>query len=205
MISLFSRLMDRATDAHFRRDPSGRLVFVPFGLKKKCYFVDSKSDEDKIRAFVKMYRSPLLLISWFSYPTIYLPGLFLDANAGLTPRGHRLAIALGVPLFFWLVLIALILMLWGLYRKTVPSVIASLSEVGPDVKGQLQEISRASRRVALGVAIACLGLMIVVLVWFVAWSHSLPTRRSPAAECPQTTRGDIFPPVQLCISKATWA
>ena len=57
MISLFSRTMDRAVDLQFRKDPGGRLVFLPFGPRKKAYFVDSKSDEEKIRAFVKMYRS----------------------------------------------------------------------------------------------------------------------------------------------------
>ncbi len=41
-------LMNRLADVHFGKEPSGRLVFVPFTLRGKCYFVDSKADEEKI-------------------------------------------------------------------------------------------------------------------------------------------------------------
>ena len=121
MISPFSRMMDYAVDTHFMKDRSGRLVFVPFGLKRKCYLVDSKSGEEKIRAFVKMYRSVTQLIAFLTYPSIFVPGLILEDYAGLTPRGHRLAIAQGIPLFFSLVLISLLWMLWGLCKGAIPS------------------------------------------------------------------------------------
>jgi hypothetical protein len=121
MTSPFSRLMDYAVDAHFRKDQSGRLVFVPFSLKRKCYFIDSKSDTDKIRAFVRMYRSAFQLISFLTYPSLIIPVLILEDYAGLTPRGHRMAIALGIPLFFWAVLIALLWMQWSLYKGGIPS------------------------------------------------------------------------------------
>src|SRR6266566_1694749 len=100
MISPFSRMMVYAVDTHFMKDRSGRLVFVPFGLKRKCYFVDSKSGEEKIRAFVKMYRSVNQLIAFLTYPSIFVPGLILEDYAGLTPRGHRLAICSGDPFVF---------------------------------------------------------------------------------------------------------
>jgi hypothetical protein len=170
MISLFSRLMDDAVESHFRKSPSGRLVFIPFRLKGKCYFVDSKSDEEKIRAVAKMYRSALTLISWLTFPSTYVPAVILEDYAGLTPRGHRLAIALGIPLFFSLVLATLQWMLWRVYKKTVPSVTASLSEAGPDVKGQLSQVSRRPGRLALGVLLACAGLLVLILfgVWALA-------------------------------------
>jgi len=41
----------------------------------------------------------------------------VDDYAGLSPQGHRLAIALGIPLFFWLMLGALEGMLWGCTRR----------------------------------------------------------------------------------------
>src|SRR5258708_6734929 len=166
---MFSRIMDRAVDSQFRKDRNGRLVFIPFTLKGKCYFVDSKSDEEKLRGFVKLFRSTLALISWLSFPSIYIPGVILEDFAGLTPREHRLAIALGVPLFFWAILGALALMLWFVYKRTVPSVTASLSEAGPDVKSQLREISRRPGRVALGVSLACLGLLILLMVGILGW------------------------------------
>jgi hypothetical protein len=40
MISLLNRL----ADSHFRNEPGGRLVFIPFTRKGKCYFIDSKAD-----------------------------------------------------------------------------------------------------------------------------------------------------------------
>jgi hypothetical protein len=169
---MFSRLMDRAVDSQFWKDQSGRLVFIPFTLKGKCYFVDSKSDEEKLRGFVKLFRSEITLISWLTFPSIYVPGLLLDAYAGLTPRGHRLAIALGIPMFFWLILGGLAVMLWFVYKKTVPSVTASLGEVGPEVKYQLRETYRRPGRVALGVALACLGLLILLIAGILGWHHS---------------------------------
>src|SRR5882762_4046650 len=137
MISLFSRMMDYAVESHFGKDRSGRSVFIPFSRKGKCYFVDSKSDEEKIRALVKMFRSAVQLISFLTYPSLFVPGLILEGYAGLRPRGHRLAIAFGIPLFFWLILGALAWMLWSLYKGAIPSFTSSLSEVGPEIKDQL--------------------------------------------------------------------
>ncbi len=171
MISPFSRMMDYAVDAHFRKDRSGRLVFVPFSLKGKCYFVDSKSDEEKIRALVRMFRSLFQLISFLTSPSIFVPAFILDAYAGMTPRGHRLAIALGIPLYFWLVLCALLWMLWSLYKGAIPSLTSSLSEVGPDLKGQLSEISRRSWRVPLLFAATGLLLMVLGLFAIMTVSH----------------------------------
>jgi len=169
---MFSRVFDRAVDCQFKKDQSGRLVFIPFTLKGKCYFVDSKSDEEKLRGFVKLFRSTLTLISWLSFPSVYVPAVILEDFGGLSPRGHRLAIVLGTTLFFWLILGTLAGMLWIVYKKTVPSVTASLSEAGPDVKSQLRGISRRPGRVALGVAVACLGLLILRMVGILGWHHS---------------------------------
>jgi hypothetical protein len=164
MISPFSRMTDYAVDSHFRKDRSGRLVFVPFSLKRKCYFVDSKSDEEKIRALVRMYRSAFQLISFLTSPSIFVPAFILDDYAGLSPRGHRLAIAFGIPLYFWLVLVALLSMLWSLYKGAIPSLTASLIEVGPDLKGQLRQISQRPWRLPLLFAAA--GLLVMILALF---------------------------------------
>jgi hypothetical protein len=67
-------LMNRLADAHFRKDPNGRLVFIPFTRRGKCYFVDSKADQEKIRAFVNMYRIPNTLISFLMAPMVMVPG-----------------------------------------------------------------------------------------------------------------------------------
>jgi len=173
MTSPFSRLMDYAVDAHFRKDHSGRLVFVPFSLKRKCYFIDSKSDAEKIRAFVRIYRSAVQLISFLTYPSLIIPGLILEDYAGLTPRGHRMTIALGIPLFFWAVLMVLLWMQWSLYKGGIPSLTSSLIEVGPELKGHLSEISQRSWRVPLLLAAAGLLLMGFVIFAVLAAPHFL--------------------------------
>jgi hypothetical protein len=109
--AMFS-LLNRVADANFRREPSGRLVFIPFTRRGKCYFVDSKADEEKIRAFVNMYRIPNTVMSVLISPMVMIPGLILEDYGGLTPRAHRLTIALGISGFFWLSLVASALMLW---------------------------------------------------------------------------------------------
>jgi hypothetical protein len=172
MTSRFSSLMDSAVDAHFRRDGSGRLVFVPFSLKRNCYFVDSKPDELKIRACVRMYRTAVQLISIFTYPSLIIPGLVLEDYAGLTPRAHRMTITLGIPLFFWLVLIALQCVQWSLYKGAIPNLTSSLIEVGPDFKGHLSAISQRSWRAPLLAAAVALLLMGIAIFAFVAATHS---------------------------------
>jgi hypothetical protein len=171
MISPFSRIMDYAVDTQFRKDRSGRLVFVPLSLKRKCYFVDSKSDEEKIRAFVRMYRSAFQLISFLTYPSLIIPVLILEDYAGLTPRGHRMAIALGIPLFFWLILIALLWMQWSLYKGGIPSLTSSLVEVGPDLKGQLSAISQRPWRLPLLFIAGFLFLLVAAIFALVAAPH----------------------------------
>jgi hypothetical protein len=158
-----------SVEVNFRKDRSGRLVFIPFSLKRKCYFVDSKSDEEKIRALVKMYRSATTLITFLTSPCLLVPGLILEDYAGLTPRGHRLMIAFGIPLFFWLILMALLWMLWSLYKGAIPSLTSSLIEVGPDgpdLKGQLSTISQRPWRLSLLIVTAFLLLICVALFAF---------------------------------------
>ena len=118
-----------------------------------------------------MYRSVTQLIAFLTYPSIFVPGLILEDYAGLTPRGHRLAIALGIPLFFSLILISLLWMLWGLFKGAIPSLTSSLSEVGPELKGQLSGISQRSWRLPLLVITAFLFLMVLVLFAILASSH----------------------------------
>lgn len=184
---MFSKLMDYQVDGQFRKDPSGRLVFLPFSSKGKAYFVDSKSDEDKIRAFVKMYRSATVLMSWMAYPGIYV-GTMLNFYAGATPLRTRLEAVAGISLFFLLVFFLLLWVLWGVYKKTVPSLTSSLSEVGPELKGQLRKISPAPQRLRT-VALLCVIAIIILLMGAVILAtsrHSRVMRSSSSAVCPPT-------------------
>jgi lysylphosphatidylglycerol synthetase-like protein (DUF2156 family) len=168
MIPFFSKVIDAAVDRRFTKDRSGRLVFIPLGLKQKCYFVDSKADEEKIRALVRMFQSAIAVIPLVTYPIAAFPGLILEDHGGLSPRGHRLTIALGIPLFLFVVLALFMWMLWSLYKKAIPGLTASLSEVGPDVRSDLR---RASQPMQRSMALIAAGLIVVlaVLVFLVSY------------------------------------
>jgi hypothetical protein len=98
---------------------------------------------------------------------VTVPALILEDYGGLTPRAHRLTIALGISGFFWLTFVALALMLLVVYKAAVPGLTASLSEVAPEIKAQLSAISpqqRGRRRVALVCLLASLILLGLALV-----------------------------------------
>ena len=169
MISLFSKLIDYGVESQFRKDPSGRLIFLPFGRRKKAYFVDSKADEEKIRSFLKMYRGASTLISWLGMVGIYVFGWSSTFRASATtiPGWTRLTPFLVSSLVYVLIMILWAWMLWGLYKATVPGLTSSLTEVGSDVRVQLTEISPRRRRLMLvcvlaGLTLVGLGLLFVV-------------------------------------------
>ena len=129
--------------------------------------MDSKSDEEKVRAFVSLYRIPSALISVLMTPVVMVPALILEDLGALTPRVHRLTVALGISGFFWLSFVGLALLLWFVYRAAVPGLTASLSEVAPEIKAQLRAVSpqqERSRRVALVCLLAGLILLGLALV-----------------------------------------
>ena len=85
-------------------------------------------------------------------PVVMVPALILEDLGALTPRVHRLTVALGISGFFWLIFVAVEVMLWLVYRAMVPGLTASLGEVAPEVKAQLRTISvqqRSLQRVIL--------------------------------------------------------
>lgn len=161
-----SKMMEFAVDNHFRNDATGRLVFVPSTLKGKCYFVDSKSDEGKIRAYVRMFRSSVQFISFLVFPSIWIPGLFLDDYADIQPRDLRMGIAFGVPMFFLVILSAVIWFLWHSYKGGMPALTASLTEVAPEAKAQLRPLAQ-SRRPSVLVVAASAFLMVLGLCAFI--------------------------------------
>jgi len=162
MISVFSKAMDYHVDRQFRKDPNGRLVFLPFGRKGKAYFVESKSDEEKIRSLVKMYRSASARISLMVYPCIYIPSFILNIYGSGTPLRSKLAASIEISSSILLIFLVVIWMLWSAYKEAVRGFTSSPSEVSPDLKGQLSEISsppQGPRRLAL----ACFAAGIVLL------------------------------------------
>jgi hypothetical protein len=98
-------LMNRLVDVQFGKDRSGRLVFIPFTRRGKCYFVDSKPDEQKVRASNRHgSRFDPRGLRWFESPStqvddcfrdlwVFLAGVCcggIDALGGIQSSGSRL-------------------------------------------------------------------------------------------------------------------
>jgi hypothetical protein len=172
MISPFARLIDYAVAFHFKRDPSGRLVFLPLISKGQGYFVESKSDEEKLRAFVKMYRSANLLLTLLCYLVILAPtSLGYNLYAGAIPMRAKLMTAVGTGLFWVLCYGASGWTLWSLYKKTIGSFTDQLAVAGPGVLGQVSEASSGRRRLALLIVFAATIIIGVALLVAVQQAH----------------------------------
>jgi hypothetical protein len=171
MISPFARLVDYAVAFHFKKDPSGRLVFLPLISKGQGYFVDSKSDEEKLRTFVKMYRSANLLLTLLCYLVILAPtSLGYNLYAGAIPMRTKLMTAVGTGLFWVLCYGASAWTLWNLYKKTIKNFTYQLAVVAPEIVGQVSEASSGRRRRALLVVFVV--TIIIGLALLVAVQHA---------------------------------
>jgi hypothetical protein len=147
MMSPFSRLIDLAIRSHFRKDASGRTVFLPLISKRDGYFVDSKPDEDKIRWFVKLYRSAMLLVTLLGYITLYSVPTLMNAFARPSPLKSRLVIFAWVSSVSTLIFLAAVWILWSTYKEGIRSVTSSLPEAGPEVMSRLSDIVRPRRTI----------------------------------------------------------
>jgi len=56
-------MFDQAAEALFRKDASGRLIFVPRGPRKAGYYIHAPSDEQKIKAMVKLQIASVMLFN----------------------------------------------------------------------------------------------------------------------------------------------
>jgi hypothetical protein len=184
MISLFSRMMDWAVEQHFRKDASGRCVFLPLVRRGQGYFVDSKADEEKIRAFVKMYRSAALLVVVVGTMGIYAWGWNPMFYAGGNPLKNRLRSLVGSSVIYLVIYLGAALLLWEIYKRAVATFTSSLSEVGPGGAGQLSTVSQRPRSIALVCLFAGLVLAAFGILGATRYKPARPRTQQPAAACP---------------------
>jgi hypothetical protein len=99
MPSPFAKFLDFALAARFRKDSNGRTVFLPLVTKREAYFVDSTSDEQKLRALVRLYRGARaalnLMWSLLNFIAVLAPGSISSYYGGYVPlrekvKGRRL-------------------------------------------------------------------------------------------------------------------
>jgi hypothetical protein len=171
MISPFAWLVDYAVGSHFRTDSRGRVVFLSLISKGQGYFVDSKADEEKLRALVGMYRGANLLLTLVCYLAIMAPtSLGYNLYAGAVPMRTKLITAGGTGLFWLLCLGTSTWMLWGLYKTAVAKFTNAMKEVGPGEVAQLSGAPQGARRAALLFLLA--GSIILGFALLVAVQHA---------------------------------
>jgi hypothetical protein len=173
-VFLFSKLVSHGVAKQLRKDTNGRTVFLPFGPRKKAYFVDSKGDEEKIRSFLTMYGSASTLISWLATLAFYIFGWSSTSHVSALPLWTRLTPFLVSSSVYLLITLLWIWMLWSVYKDAVQGLTSSLREAGPEVSFQPTDNSFPQRAMLMCVLA---GLVIPGLGIFVAVRYS--PRRCP--------------------------
>jgi len=171
MFSWFLKLIDAGVECQFRKDPTGQLVFLPFGPRKQAYFVDSQSDAEKTRAFLRMYRSATLLMTWLYIAGSYILSHYLISypGAGAIPLQVRVQRAVWPASAYLILTIVFVLALWGVYKRTIVALIGPMRKVGPELTNQLVWTSPRSLRLQL----LCLGAAFILmgLAFFAVLQH----------------------------------
>jgi hypothetical protein len=166
-MGMISEWIDQATALRFRKDASGRLVFVPFGPRKDGYYVDAASDEQKIRSLVKLYTVASALIN-----LVGSVGSYTFAQALMFDRDRSVPLAKQLETFIAVyaitVLVVYILPAWALwktYRGLIPDLCASLSAVGPEQIRRMETPTLPARRrlITIGVALMLVALGVAVV------------------------------------------
>jgi hypothetical protein len=167
MPSPFAKFLDFAVAAHFRKDSRGRTVFLPLITKREAYFIDSPSDEQKLRGLVRLYRgsSAALNLMWslLNFIAVLAPGSISSYYGGYVPLREKLvAIAwVAIPsLLFWS---AAAWIIWSLYKRAIKAFTQALPLAGPEVFAQLAPVSHRPQRVAL-VILGALFILVAIAV-----------------------------------------
>jgi len=163
-MGMFTAWIDQAVNARCRKDPSGRLIFLPYGRRRAGYYLDSAPDYQKVKALLAIYwlASSLFQVLGSTSSIVVAMGASFDRPG--SPAG-RLEFALIIYVisaftFCWLPM----LLLWRLYRRLLPELCSSLQEASPESMAHLQTIPNPLRWPALIVALAGLAVMLVIFI-----------------------------------------
>jgi len=148
------------------------MVFLPLITKRESYFVDSPSDEEELRALVRMYRGANMLLGLLNYLAVLAPGSISSYYGGMVPlRAKLTAVA-------WVASISLVFYgtaawgVWSLYKKAIQSFTHALPQASPEAIRQLPAVSRGSQRVAL--VVLCAGVILIAIALLATVQHARP-------------------------------
>jgi len=166
----FSGRLFQLVDAQFRKDQSGRVVFLPYGPRKTGYYVETPSDDRKIKSFVAIYTAASLLFQVLGFLSSYLLMQAVIFPDRPTTRAGKLEVGLIVygisALIFWF---GPRWLLWKLYREVLPGVCSSLSEASPASTRDLEKTENPLQRRMVVIFIFVGAFLILVGVLLAAW------------------------------------
>jgi hypothetical protein len=142
----------------FRNEQAGRVVVFTWDRRGRGYLVESPAEEQKIRSFLKMH--------FFAYLSIMLLGYLLASSWSsdlvymLGRPAHHMARTGITFLGIYLVVVGLpTLLLWKSYKN------AMLSFVSPENEVVVSKAVPSKKLIWAGVAIAAMGVLIMVAVF----------------------------------------
>jgi len=181
-------MFNRAADALFRKDASGRLIFLPRGTRKTGYYVDAASDEQKIKALVKLQVTAGMFLNLAGFlgsytiastwESLYFTHLPISIEARALRAGAVYLISAAVLQF------TPALVLQKVYQRSLRDICSTLQPAEPGSLGPLSGGSNPYRRVllALAVVILLIGVVFAAVARRQAGERHAPTKTT----CPPT-------------------
>lgn len=166
----FSGWIEQLTNLQFRKDQSGRLVFLPYGPRRAGYYLESGADGQRIRSLVSLYAVGTGLIQLVGVMSSYIIGQALIFPDRPTSLAGKLEVGLIAYAISSLVLFILpFCLLRKLYKELIPGFCSSLTEAGPESMRTLEKVQSPQRVRMILLAVASMLILAGALIagWFV--------------------------------------
>lgn len=181
-------MFNQAAEALFRKDAHGRLIFLPLGPRKTAYYIDSPSDEQKLKALAKLQVAATMffnlggfLVSYAlaaTWNTLYFSHLPVSIEARALRTGAVYLISAAVIQF------TPILVIQKLYQRSLRDICATLPPADPASIAQLGDIWKPYwRRVLIALAV---GLVLMGVVFAAVARRQVRRHTAPKPTCPPT-------------------
>jgi hypothetical protein len=181
-------MFDRAAEIPFRKDASGRVIFLPRGPRQTGYYIDSPADQQKVKALVKLQVVALMCFNLTGFLGSYALAMtwedlyFIHLPISLGARLLRVAAVYVISAL--VIQFTPFLVVQKTYQKSLRDICQGLQPAEPGSFGSLSGGSNQYRRVlvALGVVTLLMGAV------FAAVARRQVQRRHGAAKatCPPT-------------------
>ena len=166
-MGVFAGWVGSLVDTQFRKDQSGRAVFLP-GIGRAGYYVDN-TDDKKIKSPMAVYTAARIFVELLGSLSCLALTMAIAFADPAQPVAHKIKVALVV--YFISSLPFMIFPRWllgKLYREMIFGICSSLSEASAESMGNLQQTANRSRQIAIlvliGLSLVLTGIIVAVLV-----------------------------------------